>query len=241
MKNKLLSLLKLQMVDSELDELHELRGDLPQAVSQLETRVNDLSDQIEARDQELKDGQAERKRKELETLELTEKIEKYKGQQLQVKNNKEYDALTNQIELAEQTILQYELDIEGFADVAENIKTVRTELEQEFETLNTELAEKRVALTEIMKSTDEQEQYFFALRAEVRRDISVEDLELYDRVRTAKNGKAVAPIKKGSCSGCYNVVPPQKILEIKKNNQLHICEHCGRILVAEDLGKEIKL
>ena len=118
MKNKLRSLYLLQLLDTELDELRELRGDLPEAVNKLEARVQELDDKIEEFENFLKEGAVERQRKEKESLELIEKIEKYKQQQLDVKNNKEYDALTHQIENAESTINKYEEDIEIFADEA---------------------------------------------------------------------------------------------------------------------------
>ena len=240
MKNKLRSMYLLQLLDTELDELRELRGDLPDSVRKLEATVNELQTKIDDSSAALKTGQMERTRMEKDSLELLTKIEKYKAQQLQVQNNKEYDALTHEIEMAEATILRYEEEIEMFAGEAEDIKTRRTEFEEELGTLSRELAEKTEELKTVMAVTAEEEQRLEKKRAEVLGEVNAGDLELYARIRNAK-GKAVAPIRRNACSGCFNIVPPQLILEIKKNNRMYVCEHCGRILVSEELAQETRI
>lgn len=240
MKNKLQTLYLLQLLDTELDELRELRGDLPDTVRELEEKADNLQKKIDECDSALRVGVQERDRMEKESLDFIGKIEKYKSQQLEVKNNKEYDALTREIEIAESTIIAYEAEIEQFADEAVNSKAKKEILEKELAAMTEEFDEKKIELTEVLAVTAEEENDLAAQREDAMSKILSDDLDLYIRIREAK-GKAVAPVKRGSCSGCYNVVPPQLILEIKKHEQLYICEHCGRILVSEEISKETKI
>jgi uncharacterized protein len=240
LKNKLRSLYMLQLLDAELDELRESRGDLPDAVEGLAAHVLELQTRIEESAAALKIGATERSRKEKETLELIEKIEKYKTQQLQVQSNKEYDALTHEIEMAETVIRQYEEDIERFTSEAETIKAKKDAHDEQLTGLAAELAEKQEELKAVLAVTEEEENKFVSKREEALSHILPDDLEVYTRIRNAR-GKAIAPIRRGSCSGCYNIVPPQLILEIKKHNRVYHCEHCGRILISEDLAAETKL
>jgi uncharacterized protein len=240
LENQLRSFYLLELLDTELDELKEQRGDLPEKVNQLEESVGTLKAKIEECDTILKVGESERVRKERETLEYIEKIEKYKGQQLHVHNNKEYDALTHEIEMAESLIETYEADIERFTDEAELIRDRKVNFQSEFETQSEELKEKKKDLTEILQLNAEEENILVKQREIALKDLSADDMEAYSRIRNAK-GKAVAPIKRNSCSGCFNVVPPQKILEIKKHNRLYTCEHCGRILVSEEISRQVKI
>jgi len=240
LKQKLRSLYLLQLLDTELDELRELRGDLPEAVNKLESQVAELESQIQEYDAFLKNGAVDRQRKEKESLELIDKIERYKQQQLSVKNNKEYDALTHQIETAEATIAQFEEEIELYTDEASEVKDKLVELEKECVELKERLAEKRVELDDIMSTTKAEEEEFDKKRATALKDVTEGDFQMYQKIRDAKK-TAIVTINRESCSGCYNVVPPQLILEIKKNDRLHICEHCGRILVSEEIAKETKI
>jgi uncharacterized protein len=241
LKSKLQSMFLLQLLDTELDELRELRGDLPETVRQLEAQAGDVQAKIDECDETLKRGAVERSRKEKESLELIGKIERYKGQQLEVHNNREYDALTREMDLAEHTIATYEADIEHIVEEAEETRAQRTGLEEQINALNEQLAEKRQELEEIMTTTREEEIALEKKRDDALAQITADYMQMYNRIRGAKNGKAVAPVRRGSCSGCYNVVPPQLILEIRKHDRLYTCEHCGRILVSEEIAVETRI
>jgi uncharacterized protein len=240
LKSKLQSLYLLQIIDTELDELRELRGDLPDTVNQMEEKLRFVEQRIEECDAALKKGTLDRAMKEQVSLELIAKIEKYRGQQLEVHNNKEYDALTREMEVAENTISTYEAEIEAYADQAEQIRASKVQFEQQREVLQKDLEEKREELREILSTTGQEEELLVGLRESALANIDEDEFVQYSRIRGAKNGKAVAPIRRGSCSGCYNIVPPQRILEIKKNDRMFICEHCGRILVSEEIATETK-
>jgi predicted nucleic acid-binding Zn-ribbon protein len=240
LKSILQSLYLLQLLDTELDELRELRGDLPETVNAMAEDLTMVEGRIEECEEALKKGAVERAQMESQSLELIARIDKYKGQQLEVTNNKEYDALTREMETADNTITSNEQAVEQIVDRAEVLKTSKTEFETRRDELVKELAIKREELKEILETTAEEETTFEAQREKTLGEIKERDLVLYRRIRVAK-GKAVAPIRRDSCSGCYNIVPPQLILEVKKNDRLFICEHCGRILVSEEIALETNI
>jgi hypothetical protein len=240
LKSILQSLYLLQILDTELDDLRELRGDLPETVNAMETDLGAAEQRIEEIETALKRGTTERSMKEKESLELIAKIEKYKGQQLEVTNNREYDALTREMESAETTIATNETLVSEWVERNAQLKTSLEQFVIKRDELKKELEIKRDELKEILETTREEEVNFEKRREQALSELLERDLQLYTRIRGAK-GKAVAPIRRESCSGCYNVVPPQLILEIKKNDRLFICEHCGRILVSEEIAHELKI
>lgn len=240
MKSILQSLYLLQLLDTELDELRELRGDLPETVNTMESELALVERRIEEIDEALKRGATERSMKEKESLELIDKIEKYKGQQLEVTNNREYDALTREMETAETTIVTNEALVQEWIEQNEELKASKEQFETRREELSKELEIKREELKDILETTREEEIGFEQRREQAMSEVLDRDMQLYKRIRDAK-GKAVVPIRRESCSGCYNIVPPQLILEIKKNDRLFTCEHCGRILVSEEIALEMQL
>ncbi|MBR9974372.1 MAG: hypothetical protein KFF77_02220 [Bacteroidetes bacterium] len=240
MKSILQSLYLLQLLDTELDELRELRGDLPETVNTMESELALVERRIEEIDEALKRGATERSMKEKESLELIDKIEKYKGQQLEVTNNREYDALTREMETAETTIVTNEALVQEWIEQNEELKASKEQFATRREELSKELEVKREELKDILETTREEEIGFEQRREQAMSEVLDRDMQLYKRIRDAK-GKAVVPIRRESCSGCYNIVPPQLILEIKKNDRLFTCEHCGRILVSEEIALEMQL
>jgi predicted nucleic acid-binding Zn-ribbon protein len=240
LKSKLRSLYLLELLDTQLDSLREDRGDLPEKVHELEANVLALKEKIDECDTILEVGAAERTRKEKDTLEYQEKIKKYQSQQLQVRSNKEYDALSNEIDMATQLISAYEADVERFIEEAELIRERKLQHQAEYEVLDGELQEKKKDLDEILQLNAEEEAALMKRRVVAVRDVPESDLVAYTRIRRAK-GRAVVPVKRSSCSGCFNVVPPQKILELKKFAKVYTCEHCGRILVPEEFSQEVTL
>jgi len=237
LENKLRQLYTLQLIDSNLDEIEEMKGDLPGEVRELEEKVEGLNVTLASLEQTMRGAFSQRDNADSEIISLKEKIEKYKSQQYQVRNNKEYDALTKEMDQAAETIARLEKEMSAL----ENKATVaRTEIEatkKELEESQALLEEKKTELAEVSKSTEEEELKFQHEREKVLVRISKPDLAMYERIRKAKNGRAVVPIKRGACGGCYTAVPPQKVLELKRNNQLYTCERCGRIIVSKEIAE----
>lgn len=235
METKLRFLYALQQIDSQLDELEDFKGELPAIVNQLTEAVNSLKTRIKELETEIKNNKKNSDEADVEIISLTEKIEKFKKQQYEVKTNKQYDALTHEIENSEKKIEQLTNDIiilEG------NIKTGKEDLEklrEELKTAEKELEERQTELNVIIKENEEEELKVQHEREKIVARVNKQDLAIYDRIRKAKNGLAVVSVKRNACGGCYNTIPPQKIQELRQNTNMFTCERCGRILVSDSV------
>jgi len=238
LENKLRNLYALQLIDSNLDELEELKGDLPSEVRELEARVQDLQTHISNLEQTMRGAFVQRDNADTEILSLKEKVEKYKSQQYQVRNNREYDALTREMDSATATIVKLEKEMEMLEGKAMVAKTDIEAEKLKLGELLKGLEEKQTALAEVSKTTEAEELKFAHEREKLVVRISKPDLVVYERIRKAKKGKAVVPVKRSACGGCYNMVPPQKLLELRQNNILYTCEHCGRIIVSDEIAEK---
>ena len=234
-ENKLKFLYTLQQVDSQLQEIQELKGDLPSIVGALEEKLDGLKTKLKGLNDMLKKAKIERDNADLEIIDLAEKVEKYKGQQLHVKSNKQYDALTREIEAAEQKSSKLEKDMETCESSMQTAKTDIEATASEIEEISAELDERRKELREVNKEHEKEELKLNHERDKALARIDKSELERYERIRKAKGGKAVVPVKRGACGGCFSRVPPQKILELRQNIRLYQCENCGRILVSDHI------
>jgi predicted nucleic acid-binding Zn-ribbon protein len=234
-ENRLRMLYELQRIDDGLNELDELRGNLPELVAELEGKVSDLESQVHEQEEYIKSSTLERMRMDAEIVSFREKIERYKSQQYQVRTNKEYDALTKEMETAKNQIAKHETEIETILDKQKKAKDELEKLMQQFEEERKELEEKKAELEEVAASTADGELKLMHEREKVVVRMNKADFAIYQRISKAKQGKAVVSIKKGTCGGCHNVVPPQKLLELRQHDRIYTCEFCGRILVSEEL------
>ena len=233
MENKLRLLYALQQIDSNFDELQDLKGDLPHIVAELQERVRTQDAKLHELEALVKNSLVRRDEVDLEIISSKEKIEKYKEQQFQIKTNKQYDALTREIELAQARIvaLQKEMDVvEGKASVAkQDIEKLTPEVEE----LKKELQERQAELDLVNKEHEDEELKLKHEREKLVVRIDKNDLRLYERVRKAMGGKAVVPVRRNACGGCFKRVTPQAAVELRKNSKVMTCEHCGRMLVSD--------
>jgi len=225
----------LQQVDTQLQEVQDLKGDLPSIVEELQGRVNELKSKLKGMNDALKQAKIDRDNADIGILECGEKIDKYKGQQLHVKSNKQYDALTKEIEAAEAKSLKLEKEMDLLEGKMQLLKGDIEATMPQLEELSAELEGKQKELREVNKEHEKEELKLKHEREKLLVRVDREDLERYERIRKAKGGTAVVPVKRGACGGCFNRVPPQKILEIRQNLKLYQCEHCGRILVSDHI------
>lgn len=241
MYDRLKVLYKLQQIDNQLDELEDLRGDLPNMVRELEEKIAGFVSDIETKEKEQKDSIVKRDENENEIEKLKENQKKFKAQLYQVRNNKEYDALTKEIDHTEEQINKLESENNSLADRSKVLTLEIEEITPKVDELKKELKEKEADLKEIIKANEREESKLLEERKKIEGQVKKNDLSSYVRIRKAKKGMAVATIKRSACSGCHNIVPSQRQLEIRRNNKLFFCEYCGRILVsseiAEDAGK----
>lgn len=235
MESKLRNLYSLQLIDSNLDELEEMKGDLPSEVRALEQKMSEMQNQRAGLERTMKDSFKQRDTTDSDIITLKAKLEKYKSQQYQVRNNKEYDALTKEMDHATEAVANLEKEMEMLEGKASVAKADMGALDPQIEELMKVLEEKRAALAEVSKANEAEEQKYLHERDKVLVRINKDDLAAYERIRKAKKGSAIVSVKRGACGGCFNKVPPQKLLELRQNNKIYMCERCGRILVSDEI------
>jgi predicted nucleic acid-binding Zn-ribbon protein len=227
---KLEALLRLQKLDTELDEIKKIRGDLPEEVRDLEdeiigyeTRVAKFNNEIAALNDDI--TKSKQGIKEAEKL-----IKKYEEQQLNVRNNREYDAITKEMELQTLEIQIFEKKIR---EANFKIERKKEEIDQINHILNErskDLDNKKQELNVIVGESKEDENKLQAERDDAVKGIEERLYFSYERIRTnARNGLAVVQVRRGACGGCFNTVPPQRQADIREKKKIIVCEHCGRI------------
>ena len=228
---KLDSLEKLQKIDSQIDDIKKIRGALPEEVGDLEDEVAGLETRIAKFTQDLEDLDAEIDEKKVGIKTSEKLIAKYEEQQMNVRNNREYDAITKEMELqqleiqvAEKRIKEAQAKIEA---KKEEIEVVKANLEER----KKDLASKKEELDTLIAESEEDEKKLSTERAKASKNIEERLLLAYDRLRdNAKNGLAVVSVERNACGGCFNIVPPQRQADIKERKKIIVCEHCGKIL-----------
>ncbi len=233
-ENKLRALYELQTIHTQIDKIRQIRGDLPMEVSDLEDEVAGLETRIQkikAELDELEDSIVNRKNMIKEALAASKK---YETQLNEVKNNREYDAITKEIEIqglevqvSEKKIKEHSFEI---SNRTEGYEKTLAELEQR----KNDLQNKKDELGLITAETEKEEAVFLSKAKEAEKQADERLLVAYNRLRNnSKNGLAVVTIQRDSCSGCFNQIPPQRQLDIRQRKKIIVCEHCGRILVDE--------
>jgi predicted nucleic acid-binding Zn-ribbon protein len=237
--NRLKVLYQLQLVDDELDKLEELRGDLPNMVSSLENSINALKTEISEKEIAQNESVEKRAQNEEEIEKLKESQKKFKAQLYQVRNNKEYDALTKEIDHSEEQIAKLEAENNALADSSKSLTEQIESIKPQLDELKAELEERQANLKEIIKANETEESKLNEDRKKIEDQVKKPDVSVYMRIRKAKKGKAVSTIRRSACSGCHNIVPSQRQLEIRRNTRIFTCEYCGRILVSQEIADEV--
>jgi predicted nucleic acid-binding Zn-ribbon protein len=208
-------------------------------VRELEERINSFVSDIQTKEKEQKDSVKSRDSNEEEIEKLKENQKKFKAQLYQVRNNKEYDALTKEIDHTEEEINKLDGENNSLADRSKILSQEIEEISPKVEELKNELKVKEADLKEIIKANEREESKLVEERKKIESQVKKNDLSSYIRIRKAKKGLAVATIRRSACSGCHNIVPSQRQLEIRRNNKLFFCEYCGRILVSSEIAGDV--
>ncbi|MFA3782171.1 zinc ribbon domain-containing protein [Melioribacteraceae bacterium 4301-Me] len=240
MQERLITLYELQLIDDQLDELEELRGDLPIAVNELNNQIQAIKGQIEEKEKEKKKSLDKRKNNDNEVERLKANLKKFKSQLYQVRNNKEYDALTKEIDHSEEEIAKLNAESDELENLIQKLKKEIEDLTPQLDSLMVELKEKETELKQIIKANEREEIKLKDKREKTALRVKKADYNIYMRIRKALGGKAVVAVIRSACEGCHNVVPPQRQLEIKQNKRMYSCESCGRILVSAEIAEEAK-
>ena len=237
-EDQLRALVRLQAIDSRIDQLTKLRGDLPDEIRDLEDDKAGLNTRLAKIDQDKKDGEVNRKKLKLDVAESEGLIRKYEEQQLQVRNNREYDALTKEIEAHRQRIATSLEEIERIETVDEDaVETVDTS-DDRLSGLDTQIAEKKAELDRVVEETRAEQEGYEGQRNTAVTNIDDRYLRAYERLRgRLRDGRAVVPIERGAAAGF--MVPPQRQVEIRQRDRIIVSEHDGRILVDDGLFQEV--
>ena len=228
---KLGNLLKLQEIDSKIFDLKNIRGALPQEVQDLEdelegynTRLNNHKNEMETLNQDIDDF----KNKITEAKKL---IKKYKSQQLNVRNNREYDAISKEIEVNDLDLKIFKKKILEKEGIIESSKDIEKVTKKKIKEKKLDLNEKKSELDKILSESKGEEDKLINEKLKRSKKIEKNLLLSYTKlVERQRNGLAVVKVKRNACGGCFNVVPPQRQTEIKQRLKIILCEFCGRIL-----------
>ncbi len=237
-EQKLIALYNLQQTDTQIDKIRIVRGELPLEVQDLEdeiagleTRVNNYNDESEMLNKQITDK--ENAIKESESM-----IKKYEKQQMNVRNNREYDSLSKEIEFQNLEIQLSEKRIKEFTHKLELIKEEISKSNEELTERQSDLDVKKAELNDIVAETEKEEDDLVTNSTKNQELIEDRLLTAYQRIRkNARNGLAVVQIERDACGGCFNKIPPQHQLDIRMHKKIIVCEYCGRILVDPDIGK----
>ncbi|MFK7849081.1 MAG: zinc ribbon domain-containing protein [Rhodothermales bacterium] len=234
---QLRALIRLQHVDSRIDQLEQMRGDLPHEIRDLEDEEKGLQTRVENLKQEEKEHEVGSRQAELTIKESEGLIKKYEEQQLQVRNNREYDALTKEIEAQKQRIQDGNQQIQNITESKEPRALATQEAELRLKELKEVLKAKRDELSEVMSDTEAEQKELQSRRDKAEEAVDKRYLRAYSRLRSrVKDGRALVPLVRGAASGY--AVPPQRQVEIRQRNRIVACEHTGRIIVDSELFAE---
>ena len=230
MKEVLQQLANLQYIDSRIDELKQLRGDLPEDILDTETDIARLEAKQAKLEQEDKDLSVELNQLELDITSSTEKATKYEEQQLSVRNNREYDALTKEIEVQKQVVEKAHLRIEEAKKRKELVAPEKAIVDEKLDDVRASLEEMKANLDSVMSSTQEEEDQLIVKREEIVKNIDQRYLRNYNRLRDGlNNGIAVVAMDRGAAFGMS--LPPQTQVEVRRMNKIIFDENSGRIVV----------
>ena len=230
--DKLDALYELQKIDSEIDRIRTIRGELPLEVQDLEDELEGLETRINKFQDEIKELDTEVLERKNATKDAEIAIAKYKEQQNNVRNNREYESLSKEIEFQELEIKLHDKKSKEAKIKVANKKEILDEAKERFEFRKGDLKTKQAELDEIVSETQKDEDALLKKSGDAKAKIDDRLVFAYNRLReNAKNGLAVVPVDRDSCGGCFNKIPPQRQLDIQSKKKVLVCEHCGRILV----------
>ena len=246
-EERLQALYDLQVIDSKIDKIRTIRGELPLEVQDLEDEVAGLETRVEKVAETVTTLETDISSKKNQIEESKAAIKKYESQQQNVRNNREFDSLSKEIEfqcleieLAEKRIKEYQAKIDSKKEINDASILKLDEVKKELE-------HKKGELDEIVSETEKEEQELLKKSKKAEEVIEDRLLTAYKRIRdNARNGLAVVPVERSACGGCFNKIPPQRQLDINTHKKVIVCEHCGRILIdpkmagIEEVVEEVK-
>ncbi len=236
MEQKLKNLYDLQQIQTEINKIKSLRGELPLEVQDLEDELAGLQTRIANLKAEVKETEQNIVNEKHKISQCQENIKKYQTQQDNVRNNREYDSLSKEIEFQSLEIELSEKHIREFTAEVEHKKEVIEKSETTYAERNGDLKQKRGELDSIISETQKKEDELNVKKAEIEKLIDERYLTAFNRISSnVRNGLAVVTVQRDACGGCFNKIPPQRQVDIRSRKRIIVCEYCGRILVDSGL------
>lgn len=236
---KLKALYDLQLVDTSIDKIRILRGELPLEVQDLEDEIEGLQTRVSKYDDDIEALEKSINGKKQEISNAQDLIKKYEEQQNNVRNNREYDSLSKEIEFQTLEIELCEKRIKEFTVQIEEKKVVIEESTGVLDERKLDLENKKKELEDIVDETKKEEDGMQNRSADLEAIIEPRLVTAYKKIRqNARNGLAVVPVERDACGGCFNKIPPQRQLDIASRKKIIVCEYCGRILVDPKMNEE---
>jgi predicted nucleic acid-binding Zn-ribbon protein len=236
-EDKLFALYDLQKVVSQIDEIKILRGELPLEVQDLEDEIIGLNTRLEHFESEITEIQSNITSKKIEIEESRTKIARYKEQQDNVRNNREYDNLSKEIEFQTLEIELCEKRIREFTATKESKTADQKVTVDQLSERKLDLSQKKGELNEIVSETKQEEEKLREHAKKIESLIEPRLVTAFKRIRkNARNGLAVVYVQRDACGGCFNKIPAQRQLDIRLRKKIIVCEYCGRILVDQELA-----
>lgn len=241
-EERLSSVVALQKIESKIDEIQILKGELPMEVSDLEDEILGLNARQTRIEEEINGIQEFIVQKKNMIKEAEALIKKYEKQSENVKNSREFEAINKEIEMQQ---LEMKLAEKHIKDANEEIAEKVVILEKAKKNIAAKdgvLNTKKGELEKIIASTEKEEKHFGKLSSEASTKVEERLLNSFKRIRkNYRNGLAVVPVERDACGGCFNAIPPQRQSEIKQRKKIIVCENCGRVLVDRDLFDSVEV
>jgi len=228
----LLKLVDLQKIDKRLMELEQIKGDLPDQIEDIKSRLFIMKEEFSKTMQDMEDTKQSIRANERDRKSLADKLKKFQDQLYSVKTNKEYDAITHEIETVEQHIEQAELNGVELLEQEEELTKDVVSLTERVSELEQHLDKKEIDLQNKLNQTEAEQKVLMSARNNIVPSIDRRLLATYERIRKGKGGIALAEIKNYICNACFTTIPAQTVVEVRKMEKLISCEVCGRILIA---------
>lgn len=240
LETQLKALYKLQLIDSRIDNLQNIKGELPMEVSDLEDEIIGLETRLDNITTSIEQSKLQIEERKLKINESNTLMLKYESQQMHVKNNREFVAITKEIELQKLEIMACEKKIREYKIEIDEKEIQKKSAAAELDEKKKDLDAKQKELTEIISETEKEEMDIRTLKKEAEKDIEERLLKAFTKIRNNyKNGLGVVTIERDACGGCFSQVPPQRQLDIRLNLKIIVCENCGRILVDPNLAMHV--
>ncbi len=238
-EEKLRALFELQQVDSEIDKIQLLRGELPLEVQDLEDEIAGLETRVTNYEEEIKNFEDNISKKKNEIANAEALVKKYEEQQMNVRNNREFDSLTKEIEFQKLEIELCQKRIKEFTTQESEKNELIENAKKNLDERKIDLNNKKSELDEIISDTKKEEEVLQKKSKDFSKIIEPRLYTAYNRIReNARNGLAVVTVERDACGGCFNNIPPQRQMDIKLRKKIIVCEYCGRILVDQDISKK---